>query len=82
MIQILNLSFPVKLVSRLLFDINPILLPVSGRLSPHNFEMYSIRPYQAYSFVVVNPTTPFDLSPKYAFSSSIEVEMLFSPPFF
>ena len=50
MIQILNLSFPVKLVSRLLVDINPILLLVSGRLSPHNFEMYSIRPYQVYAF--------------------------------
>ena len=27
------------------------------------FELYSIRPYQAYLFVIVFPTTPFDPSP-------------------
>ena len=35
------------------------LFLVSGRLSPHNFELSSISPQQAYPFVVDNPTTPF-----------------------
>ena len=40
---------------------------VSGRLSPHNFEMLSISPFQAYPIVVGVPTTPFDRSHKDAF---------------
>ena len=52
-----SLILPMVWVSRLLVHINAILLPVSGRLSPHNFEMFSISPLQAYSFRCWFPTT-------------------------
>ena len=34
----------------LLFDLKQAIVSVSGRLSPHSFEMFSISPLQAYSF--------------------------------
>ena len=46
------------------------IVSVSGRISPHSFEMFSISPLQPCSFVVGVPTTPLDPSPKDAFSSS------------
>ena len=39
--------------------INYIICFCSGRISPHNFETFSISPQQAYPFVVDNPTTLF-----------------------
>ena len=49
MIQVF--SYPLGESSFHLFvDLKQAIVSVSGRLSPHNFEMYSIRPYQAYSF--------------------------------
>ena len=47
-------------VFHLLVDLKQANVSACGRLSPHNFEMYSISPYQAYPFVVVNPTTSFE----------------------
>ena len=41
---------PGEIFSRLLVHINPILFPVSGRVSSLNLRCTSIRPYQAYSF--------------------------------
>ena len=49
MIQDLSLSPRRKKISIFFLAPNQIF-SVSGRLSPHNFEMYSVRPYQAYSF--------------------------------
>ena len=34
----------------LFFDLKQAIVSVSGRLSPHNFEMFSISPLQAYLF--------------------------------
>jgi len=64
---------PVKWFLPSLFLSN--LVPVSGELSPHNFEMSSISPYKAFPFIVGFPTTPLDPSPKDAFSSSFVVEV-------
>ena len=40
----------VKEVSLIFIDLNQSIVSVSGRLSPHHFEMFSISPLQAYSF--------------------------------
>ena len=48
---------------------------MSGKLSPHNVDMPSISPLQACPSVVGVPTTPFDHSPKDAFSSSIVAKL-------
>ena len=51
MIQVF--SYPLGESSFHLFvDLKQAIVSVSGRLSPHNFEMFSISPQQAYSFVV------------------------------
>ena len=53
-----------------------LLFSVIGKISAHNFEMSSISPHQAYPFRCgFFPTTPFDPSPKDAFSSSIFTEV-------
>ena len=51
------------------------IFSVSGKLSPHNVEMPSISPLQVCPSVVGVPTTPFDPSPKDAFSSSFVAEV-------
>ena len=49
MIQVF--SYPLgKSSFHLFFDLKQAIVSVSGRLSPHNFEMFSISPLQAYSF--------------------------------
>ena len=50
LIQAFSISFSVKEVFHLFVDLKQAIVSVSGRLSPHNFEMFSISPLQAYSF--------------------------------
>ena len=69
MIQVF--SYPLnESTFHLFIDLKQAIASVSGRLSPHNFEMFSISPQQAYPFVVVNPATPFSISCKRALSRS------------
>ena len=57
MIQVFN--YPLGESSFHLFvDLKQAIVSVSGRLSPHNFEMFSISPLQAYSFRCWFPTPP------------------------
>ena len=71
----ISFSSPCSYQSNLLFF-------VSGRISPHNFEMLSISPQQAYSFVVDFPTTPCNPYLQGCFPSSFvaEVVIFFSVP--
>ena len=75
MTQVLHLSSRWnKFLVSLFMSIQSFVF-ISGRISPQDFEMFSISPQQAYSFFCrFFPTTPFDPSPKDAFSSSFEVE--------
>ena len=76
MIQALHLSFRWdKFLVSLFLSIQSF--SVSGKLSPHNVEMPSISPLQVCPSVVGVPTTPFDPSPKDAFSSSLWQKLAF-----
>ena len=74
MTQVLHLSsLWNKFLVSLLISIQSIDFPLVAEF--HLIvEMFSISPLQAYLFIVGVPTTPFDHSPKDAFSSSFEVE--------
>ena len=50
LIQAFSISFSVKEVFHLFGDLKQAIVFVSGRLSPHNFEMFAISPQQACSF--------------------------------
>ena len=50
LIQAFSISFSVKEVFHLFVDLKQAIVSVSGRLSPHNFGMFSISPLQVYSF--------------------------------
>ena len=50
MIQAFSISFSVKEVFHLFGDLKQSIVFVSGRLSPHHFEMFAISQLQAYSF--------------------------------
>ena len=50
MIQAFSISFSVKEVFHLFVDLKQEIVSVSGRLSPHNFEMFSVSPQQACAF--------------------------------
>ena len=80
MIQVLHLSSRWNSYSSPCSYKSYQIFSVSGKLSPHNVEMPSISPLQVCPSVVGVPTTPFDPSPKDAFSSSFvtEVGILFS----
>ena len=75
MIQVLHLSFPVKLVSRLLVDINPIYYFSSvAEFHLIIWDVFHKTILSLFFFVVGVPTTPFDPSPKDAFSNSFVAE--------
>ena len=50
MIQAFSISFSVKEVFHLFVDLKQAIVSVSGWLSPHNFEMFSISPQQSCAF--------------------------------
>ena len=71
-------SYPLgKRSFHLFVDLKQSIVSVSGWLSPHNFEMYSIRPYQYYSFPCLSHLTEV-LCPLLKFFSSYQVLHNFS----
>ena len=50
MIQAFSISFSVKELFHLFIVLKQAIVSVSGRVSPHSFEMFSISPLQAYLF--------------------------------
>ena len=76
-------SYPLGESSFHLFvDLKQAMVSISGRLSPHNFEMFSISPLQAYSFCCgFFPTTPLWPSWKGAFQDHLWQKLAFSSPF-
>ena len=80
MIQVFSISFSMKEAFHLFVDLIQSTVSVSGRLSPHNFEMFSISPLQAYSFRCwVFPNNPVVTFLEECFPSSIVAEVAISP---
>ena len=68
-------SYPLGESSFHLFvDLKQAIVSVSGRLSPHNFEMFSISPQQACSFRCLFPNNSVITFLEGCFPSSFEVE--------